>query len=178
MTSTKTLNQKLKTKYIPSKHVYGNKILLYFYNKASPFFQLLFVYRSWHWTSKPRSGLFLLLYRCHNARIEPRCRVFPRAKPVWPGWLHSCQLGKYSRRYRLSGFMLVMTAFDKLFLIPGFLLSLESFKRYLMLEFILYMENFVLLLNKINHYFFLIFNLFFVKFFICTNLTKSGIYVS
>lgn len=44
--------------------------------------------------------------------------------------------------------------FDKLFLIPGFLLSLESFKRYLILEFILYMENFVLLLNKINHYFF------------------------
>lgn len=112
--------------------VYCNSI--FFFNKASPFFQLSFVYRSWHWTSKPRSGLFLLLYRCHNARVEPRCRVFPRAKPVWPGRLHSCQLGKYWRRYHLSGFLLVMAAFDKLFLIPEFLLSIQSFTRYPTLE--------------------------------------------
>lgn len=78
----------------------------FFFNKASPFFQLSFVYRSWHWTSKPRSGLFLLLHRRHIARVEPRCWVFPRAEPVWPRWLHPCQLGKYSKRYLLSGFIL------------------------------------------------------------------------
>lgn len=100
---TSTIN-----KCTASKHVSGNesRSAVFFFNKASPFFQLSFVYRSWHWTSKPRSGLFLLLHRCHIARVEPRCRVFPRAEPVWPRWLHPCQLGKYSKRYHLSGFVL------------------------------------------------------------------------
>lgn len=102
---TSTINK--KQMYRKQACIWERKsICSIFFNKASPFFQLSFVYRSWHWTSKPRSGLFLLLHRCHIARVEPRCRVFPRAEPVWPRWLHPCQLGKYSKRYHLSGFVL------------------------------------------------------------------------
>ena len=67
-------------------------------------FQMLFVYWPWFGTPKPRSGFFLLLRGRHSARDEPRGGLFSRAKPIWPGRLHLCQLGKCARWYLISGY--------------------------------------------------------------------------